>query len=54
MPPIIRLTNLGIRQVHPELVEARQSLRRNRMAGPGAGSVPWPRHTILAGLNPDH
>lgn len=51
MPPIIRLTSLGIRQVHPELIEAAQSF----------GSTPWQvlikvqlplaRPTIMAGLN---
>jgi glycine betaine/proline transport system permease protein len=51
MPPIIRLTNLGIRQVHPELIEAAvafgatpgQVLRRVQL--------PIAKKTILAGLN---
>lgn len=51
MPPIIRLTSLGIRQVHPELVEA----------GVAFGATPWqvlvrvqiPQAwpSIMAGLN---
>jgi len=51
MPPIIRLTNLGIRQVHPELVEAAIAF----------GSTPWQvlckvqfplaLPSIMAGLN---
>jgi len=36
LPPIIRLTSLGIRQVHPELVEA-PGLRRHPLASPAAG-----------------
>lgn len=51
LPPIIRLTSLGIRQVHPELVEA----------GIAFGSTPWQvlrkvqiplaLPSIMAGLN---
>lgn len=51
LAPIIRLTSLGIRQVHPELVEAAQAF----------GATPWQvlvrvqfpiaMPTILAGLN---
>ena len=51
LPPLIRLTSLGIRQVHPELVEAAQAF----------GATPWQvlvrvqfpiaMPTILAGLN---
>ena len=43
LPPIIRLTSLGIRQVHPELVEAAEAFRRQPLAGaaPG-GRSPWP------------
>jgi len=51
MPPIIRLTNLGIRQVHPELVEAAVAFG----ATPGQVlrkvQLPIARPTIMAGLN---
>jgi len=51
LPPIIRLTNLGIRQVHPELIEA----------GVAFGATPWQvlrkvqlplaMPSVMAGLN---
>lgn len=51
LPPIVRLTNLGIRQVHPELIEAATAF----------GSTPWQvlykvqlplaMPSIMAGLN---
>ena len=51
MPPIIRLTNLGIRQVQPDVVEAAKAF------GSTSGQVLWKVQfplampTILAGLN---
>ena len=51
MPPIIRLTGLGIRQVHPELVEAAVSFG----ATPGQVlrrvQIPLAMPSIMAGLN---
>lgn len=51
MPPIIRLTGLGIRQVHPELVEAAISFG----ATPGQVlrrvQIPLAMPSIMAGLN---
>lgn len=51
LPPIIRLTALGIRQVHPELVEAAQAFG----ATPGQVllkvQIPLALPTIMAGLN---
>lgn len=51
MPPIIRLTNLGIRQVHPELVEAGEAFGATPMQILIKVQVPqaWP--SIMAGLN---
>lgn len=51
LPPIIRLTGLGIRQVHPELVEAAESFG----ATPGQVlrrvQIPLAMPSIMAGLN---
>jgi len=51
MPPIIRLTNLGIRQVQPDVVEAAKAF------GSSSGQILWKVQfplampTIMAGLN---
>lgn len=51
LPPIIRLTSLGIRQVHPELVEAAQAFGATRWQVLQRVQVPLAMPTILAGLN---
>ena len=51
MPPIIRLTSLGIRQVHPELVEAAQAFGATKWQVLLRVQVPLAMPTILAGLN---
>ena len=44
LPPIIRLTSLGIRQVHPELVEAAQAFGATRwqVLFRKKSRFPWP------------
>jgi glycine betaine/proline transport system permease protein len=51
LPPVIRLTSLGIRQVHPELVEAAQAFGATRWQVLRNVQVPLAMPTILAGLN---
>lgn len=51
LPPIIRLTSLGIRQVHPELVEAAQAFGATHWQVLTRVQVPLAMPTILAGLN---
>jgi glycine betaine/proline transport system permease protein len=51
LPPIIRLTSLGIRQVHPELVEAALAFGANRWQVLTRVQIPLAMPTILAGLN---
>lgn len=51
LPPIIRLTSLGIRQVHPELVEAAQAFGATNWQVLMRVQVPLAMPTILAGLN---
>jgi len=51
MPPIIRLTNLGIRQVHPELIEAAQAFGSTPGQVLLKVQVPLALPTIMAGLN---
>ena len=51
LPPIIRLTCLGIRQVHPELVEAAQAFGATNRQVLIRVQVPLAMPTILAGLN---
>ncbi|MCF8028201.1 MAG: proline/glycine betaine ABC transporter permease [Desulfobacteraceae bacterium] len=51
MPPIIRLTNLGIRQVHPELIEATYSFGATRSQVLWKVQIPLALTTIMAGLN---
>ena len=51
IPPIIRLTNLGIRQVEPAVVEAGQSFGTTPWQLLRKVQVPLALPTILAGLN---
>ncbi len=51
MPPIIRLTNLGIRQVHPELIEATYSFGATKRQVLWRVQIPLALKTIMAGLN---
>ena len=51
MPPVIRLTSLGIRGVHPELVEAALAFGATRGQVLRKVQVPLAMPTILAGLN---
>lgn len=51
MPPIIRLTNLGIRQVHPELIEAALAFGSTPMQVLLKVQIPLALPTIMAGLN---
>ncbi|SHI65459.1 glycine betaine/proline transport system permease protein [Desulfatibacillum alkenivorans DSM 16219] len=51
MPPIIRLTSLGIRGVHPELVEAAQAFGATNWQVLVRVQIPLAMPTILAGLN---
>jgi glycine betaine/proline transport system permease protein len=51
LPPIIRLTSLGIRQVHPELIEAAQAFGGTRWQILRRVQIPLAMPTIMAGLN---
>lgn len=51
LPPLIRLTSLGIRQVHPELVEAAQAFGATRWQVLRKVQIPLALPTIMAGLN---
>lgn len=51
LPPLIRLTSLGIRGVHPELVEAAQAFGATRTQVLLKVQIPLALPTILAGLN---
>ncbi len=51
LPPIVRLTSLGIRQVHPELVEAAQAFGASQTQVLMKVQIPLAMPTILAGLN---
>ena len=51
MPPIIRLTSLGIRQVHPELIEAAIAFGATNWQVLRKVQIPLAMPTILAGLN---
>ncbi|MFH1639567.1 MAG: ABC transporter permease subunit [Chloroflexota bacterium] len=51
LPPIIRLTNLGIRQVDTQLVEAARSFGSTRWQILIKLQIPMALSTILAGLN---
>ncbi|PIE60554.1 MAG: glycine/betaine ABC transporter permease [Desulfobulbus propionicus] len=51
LPPLIRLTSLGIRQVHPELVEAAQAFGATNWQVLVKVQVPLALPSIMAGLN---
>jgi glycine betaine/proline transport system permease protein len=51
LPPIIRLTALGIRQVHPELVEAALAFGATSRQVLLRVQIPLALPTIMAGLN---
>ena len=51
IPPIIRLTNLGIRQVDPSVVEAGKSFGATPWQLLGKVQIPLAMPTILAGMN---
>jgi glycine betaine/proline transport system permease protein len=51
MPPIIRLTSLGIRQVHPELVEAAVAFGATPWQVLRRVQIPIAMPSIMAGLN---
>ena len=51
MPPIIRLTSLGIRQVHPELIEAAQAFGATPRQTLFKVQIPLAMPSIMAGLN---
>ncbi|THB71560.1 MAG: ABC transporter permease subunit, partial [Desulfobulbaceae bacterium] len=51
LPPIIRLTALGIRQVHPELVEAALAFGATGTQVLVKVQIPLAMPTIMAGLN---
>jgi len=51
VPPIIRLTNLGIRQVDQQVIEAAKSFGTTSWQMLGKVQIPLAMPTILAGLN---
>ena len=51
VPPVIRLTNLGIRQVSPETVEAARSFGASPLQLLAKVQVPMALPTIMAGVN---
>ncbi len=51
LPPIIRLTSLGIRQVHPELVEAAVAFGATRWQVLRKVQFPLALPSVMAGLN---
>lgn len=51
LPPIIRLTSLGIRQVHPELIEAAVAFGATPWQVLRKVQVPLAMPSIMAGLN---
>ena len=51
VPPVIRLTNLGIRQVSPETVEAARSFGASSLQLLTKVQVPMALPTIMAGVN---
>jgi len=51
VPPMIRLTDLGIRQVDPELLEAARSFGATRFQILTKVQIPLAMPTIMAGLN---
>ena len=51
LPPIIRLTNLGIRQVHPELIEAALAFGATSWQVLRKVQLPLAMPSVMAGLN---
>lgn len=51
VPPLIRLTDLGIRQVDGEIIEAAQSFGANRMQKLFWVQIPLALPSIMAGIN---
>jgi glycine betaine/proline transport system permease protein len=51
MPPAVRLTNLGIREVSPEMVEAARAYGASRWQTLGDVQLPLALPTIMAGIN---
>ena len=51
VPPVIRLTNLGIRQVDPEIVEAVTAFGATPMQKMLSVQIPLAMPTIMAGIN---
>ena len=51
LPPVIRLTNLGIRQVPPETVEAVRSFGASPLQILAKVQIPMALPTIMAGIN---
>lgn len=51
MPPVIRLTGLGIRQVPEDLIEAAQAFGSTRMQTLAKVQLPLAMPTIMAGIN---
>ncbi|HAG07382.1 MAG TPA: glycine/betaine ABC transporter [Peptococcaceae bacterium] len=51
MPPVIRLTGLGIRQVPKDLLEAAQAFGATRLQMLGKVQLPLALPTIMAGVN---
>ena len=51
VPPVIRLTNLGIRQVSPEVVEAAQAFGSSPWQVLTKVQIPMALPTIMAGIN---
>ncbi|PLY12549.1 MAG: glycine/betaine ABC transporter permease [Desulfuromonas sp.] len=51
LPPIVRLTSLGIRQVHPELIEAAIAFGATPLQVLRKVQIPLAMPSIMAGLN---
>jgi glycine betaine/proline transport system permease protein len=51
VPPLIRLTNLGIREVNPEVIEAVTAFGATPMQKLFAAQLPLATPTIMAGIN---
>ncbi|WP_440896288.1 ABC transporter permease [Amphibacillus sp. Q70] len=51
MPPTVRMTNLGIRQVNPELIEAADAFGSTTWQRLGKVQIPLATSTIMAGIN---
>ncbi|QUH21730.1 proline/glycine betaine ABC transporter permease [Alkaliphilus sp. B6464] len=51
MPPVVRLTNLGIRQVSTELIEAADAFGSTSMQKLFKVQLPMAKNTIMAGIN---